>query len=185
MMSTRVEEGGNGSDCDTVPKLIADLDDAEATSRIGSLAQEIETVLKNYQDLENNYKKAMEDSQRIEPTEVQNVDSLTVDSVKSESILIAKTKENKELDPYAVPYLAHLTVYVDQFRESVEEVKNNRVVMNEATKDLVDYFGEDIGSCEMSKVFIVLSEFRRAVIVSRDTHVKNVRLIKRENSFKK
>ena len=160
MMSTRVEEGGDGSDGDTVPKLIADLDDAEATSRIGSnrdMHEEVELVIRNYQDLENDQRKA--------------------ESLIEYSAAV--------VDPYAVPYLAHLTVYVDQFRESVEEVKNNRVVMNEATKDLVDYFGEDIGSCEMSKVFIVLSEFRRAVIVSRDTHVKNVRLIKRENSFKK
>lgn len=76
-----------------------------------------------------------------------------------------------------------LRVNVERCSEHMVEVARYKEIMRRKIDQIVEYFGEDIKSCDTSKVFGVLQQFRWAISASKEVVERREQSVKRNNSF--
>ena len=148
--------------------VIDDLDQVDAAARLGSkkeLNNDIELLLRNFADLNKEYNK-----------------------IKSITIIATNNNNEEEKDHTAVTvvtttnassqelFLQNISSYITKNETDVESIKNNKIIFNTKINELIEYFGEDVESNDIMNVFSVLSDFRRAMITSKDTIARKMKM---------
>jgi hypothetical protein len=82
-------------------------------------------------------------------------------------------------------FLQNIFHYITKNQSDVESIKNNKIIFNTKINELIEYFGEDVESNDIMNVFSVLSEFRRAVVVSKDAVIRKIKIAQRTALQKK
>jgi hypothetical protein len=62
-----------------------------------------------------------------------------------------------------------LGTYIHAFRTKLAETERLKTMLTKKANALMDYFGEDRASCDNTKIFAVLLEFRRALAFSKES----------------
>lgn len=62
-----------------------------------------------------------------------------------------------------------LGAYLIEFKQKLSEAQRSKLMLSKKANELIDYFGEDRTSCDNTKIFSVLQEFRRALAFSKES----------------
>lgn len=60
-----------------------------------------------------------------------------------------------------------LESYLGLFQGQIQECERSKIILKKKIDDIIRYFGEDIASCDTTKIFGTLHEFLRAVAFSK------------------
>ena len=134
---------------DKILNVVDDISLAEEASRLSGneMGRVLTTLLQTLQALEG---------------EGKRVNSLTT---HSESLTADVTEK----------YLERISAILNDSRGRSLELSRLKVLMARKVTEVVEYFGEDPVSCDTTKLFSVLMEFRRAVIASRDAAMRRLK----------
>ena len=175
------KEDGEG----TITNLIEDLGNVEMTARVGSnrdLLDDLTSVLRNYEDLQGEYRKIKEYVDK----HTSSFTTSTTSPAGGESNIDHTNTYNTENKVSAIDlaYKKHLKAYIQRYHDRVSELSNTKTTLSNKIKSIIEYFGEDTNTCEVSMVFTTMLEFRRAVMTSRDLIAKKAKAAK-QTSFRK
>ena len=143
--------------------VIDDLGQVDAAARLGSkkeLNNDIELLLRNFADLNKEYNKIK--SITINNNEEKDHTAVTVVTTTNAS--------SQEL------FLQNISSYITKNETDVESIKNNKIIFNTKINELIEYFGEDVESNDIMNVFSVLSDFRRAMVTSKDVIARKMKM---------
>lgn len=76
----------------------------------------------------------------------------------------------------------HLSSRIEQCAMALGELTKLKTVMGRKIKEVIEYFGEDVQTCDTLKVFGVLQQFRRAVAESKIVVERRERSAARNNT---
>jgi hypothetical protein len=133
-------------DDDIFERLINELEDTESASRIGTNKD----IRDEIELILRNYSDLEKECSRLE--------------------------SGNSLDQLYPLYKPNLTNYLSKFKDTVDMLRSSRTEMAKRIEDVIQYFGEDIHSCEMSKVFDVLGHFRKALVKNQELYKKQMKL---------
>ena len=179
------KEDGEG----TITNLIEDLGNVEMTARVGSnrdLLDDLTSVLRNYEDLQGEYRKIKEYVDKHTSSFTTSTTTSTTSPAGGETNTDNTNTYNTENKVSAIDlaYKKHLNVYIQRYHDRVSELSHTKTTLSNKIKSIIEYFGEDTNTCEVSKVFATMLEFRRAVMASRDMIAKRAKAAK-QASFRK
>jgi hypothetical protein len=78
--------------------------------------------------------------------------------------------------------VGRLGTHVEQCGHRIVDVVKFKVIMKRKISQVIEYFGEDPKSCDTSKVFGVLQQFRWAVTTSKEM-VERREMLEKRSSF--
>ena len=170
----------------TINNLIEDLGNVEMTARVGSnrdLLDDLTSVLRNYEDLQVEYRKIKEYVDKHTSSYTTSTITSTTGGEPHTDNTNTYTTENK-VSAIDLAYKKHLKAYIQRYHDHVTELNSTKLTLTDKIKSIIEYFGEDTNTCEVSKVFATMLEFRRAVMTSRDLIAKKAKAAK-QASFRK
>ena len=178
------KEDGEG----TINNLIEDLGNVEMTARVGSnrdLLDDLSSVLRNYDDLQGEYRKIKEYVDKHTSSYTTSTTSIASTTGGETNIDHTNTYSNEnKVSAIDLAYKKHLKAYIQRYHDRVLELNSTKLTLTNKIKSIIEYFGEDTNTCEVSKVFATMLEFRRAVMASRDLIAKRAKAAK-QASFRK
>ena len=84
---------------------------------------------------------------------------------------------------YSKTYIDNTDDFLESSSNMIKHLKKSHQLMIKKVRAVVEYFAEDVNSCESVKIFLVLQQFRVAVEVSKQAAIR--RSLTASKSFSK